>query len=125
MPLTSPISKLPFMPTEKRTLTIRAERIDPKYLTDGEPPSVEAEYGRTERHPTHEARFYEIQGLGTGNQGPGENNLHPTPHAPRPVFVQLNHGDPAADEARLAVIAEDFLSPQPTAHSLQPEGDKA
>ncbi len=100
----------PFSKGEKRTLTLRAERIDPKYLTDGEPPSVEAEHKRTERHPTHESRFYEIQGLGTWDLGPGENNLHPTPYALRPVFVQLNHGHPADDESRLASITEDLLS---------------
>lgn len=91
-------------------LTLRAEVIDPKYLIDGEAPPVEAEHKRTERHPTHESRYYEIQGPGTRDLGPGT------------ARIQLNHGNPADDEYRLTVITEDFFSLVPGPWSLVPEG---
>ena len=112
-----PIEKQPFAPNEKRMLTLRAEVIDPKYIIDGKPPSIEAEHKRTERHPTHESRYYEIQGLGIRDLGIGKNK-----NSQVPIFMQLNHGNPADDEARLTAIAEDFLSLQPIADSLQPNG---
>ncbi len=105
VPLGMPIAerpegeKQPFAEREKRTLTLRAERIDPKYLTplDGLPPHVEAEYKRAEKHPTHEARFFQLE----------------IRNPQSAIRIQLNHGDPADDEARLAAIAEDLLTESP------------
>ena len=94
---------LPFAVNERRLLTIRAERIAPKYLVSDPnvspsltvPPSVEAICLGKERYPTHESRLFqleiEIAKLGI-------------------IQVQLNHGNPADDAARLAAIAEDLLT---------------
>ncbi len=115
---TSKITAKAFDKGEKRTLALDAVRIDPKHLTDGKPPEAEAEYQGVENWPTHEARHYEIQGLGTRDQGPGKSNeplvpgagsLVPGAYSLVPVRVQLNAGDPADDEQRLAAIAEDLL----------------
>lgn len=94
-------NKQPFAEGEKRPLALRTERIDPARLIDGEAPTVEAEYERIKRLPTHEARFYEITGL------------------PSAARIQLNHRDSRHDEARLVAIAENLLSAEPI--SLLPE----
>ena len=73
-------------------LTLRAERVDPKHLTAGRPPAVEAEL--TANLDTHgiPRRHYQLtKGV--------------------EAAVQLNHGDPADDPTRLRGIAEDLLGP--------------
>lgn len=100
-------SPLAFVERERRSLTIRAERIAPKYLVGEKSPIIEAEHKRTDRHPTHEARYYELTGI-------PEDGKTGIPVSGNPAIrVQLNHGSPADDESRLAAIAEDFLSPAP------------
>ena len=105
-----------FSEGEKRTLTIRAERIDPKHLVGGKAPKITAAHKVTEKHPTHEARFFDIE---IKNQKSKIENVH----------VQLNHGSPADDEARLTAIAEDLLTAEnakdspslrPTTYDLHP-----
>ena len=93
-----PTEKMPFDVKEKRVLTIRAERIDPKHLTDGRPPEIEAEHKRTECRPTHKARHYALVVGRLNNPA---------------IRVQLNHGNPADDETRLVEIAESILSVDP------------
>ncbi len=106
-PGTGQQKKQPFAVNEKRALTLRAEVIDPKHVIDGKPPATEAEHKRTEKHPTHQARFFQLKIKNQKSK------------------IQLNHGDPADDEARLAAIAEDFLSLHPTTYDLHSEGGEA
>ncbi len=103
----------PFAPHEKRLLALDKSRLDAKQLVKGKPPRIEATHKRTERYPSHEARYYELQGIGNREQGAGEK-LHPTPYALCPVFIQLNRGDPADDEQRLAAIAANILTTENT-----------
>ena len=131
--------KRPFDGNERRMLTLRAERIAPKYLVSDPdvspeptiPPIVEAEHKRTERHLTHEARHYELKVIGhrsevvgnkTEDRSPMTYDLLPT------TFIQLNHGDPVDDEMRLAAIAEDLLSvvenPQSAIRNPQSGGEE-
>lgn len=95
---------LPFEVNERRLLTIRAERIAPKYLVAGNPtiqagrpPKVDAQQVRIERYPTHNARYYRIE-------------IETVSWA---VNIQLNSGNPADDEALLAEITEELLSDNP------------
>ena len=99
---------LPFEVNERRLLTIRAERIAPKYLIAGKPtmqagkptmqagrlPKVDAQQVRIERYPTHNARYYRVA-------------IETVSWA---VNIQLNSGNPADDEALLAEITEELLS---------------
>ena len=84
----------PFAVDERRLLTIRAERIAPKYLIAGKLPKVDAQQVRIERYPTHTARYYRIE---IDNQSQAVN-------------IQLNSSNPAYDEAMLAEITEELLS---------------
>ena len=102
--------KTPFTLKEKRVLTLREERIDPKYLTDGKPPKVEAEHKRTGKYPTHEARHYQLRIADCGLRIDND------------VKIQLNHGDPADDAERLVVITEDLLAPVRNPENLIPDG---
>ena len=85
---------LPFAVNERRLLTIRAERIAPKYLVGGKPPKVDAQHIRIERYPTHTARYYRID---IDNQSQAVN-------------IQLNGGISADDEERLQDIVEELLA---------------
>ena len=99
---------LPFAVHERRLLTIRAERIDPKYHVAGKPtmqagkptmqagklPKVDAQQIRIERYPTHNARYYRIT----------------IDMQSMKINVQVNSGNPADDEAMLAEITEELLS---------------
>ena len=85
---------LPFAVNERRLLTIRAERVAPKYLIDGKLPKVDAQQVQIERYPTHIARYYRIT---IGKQS-------------MKINVQVNDGNPADDEAMLAEITEELLS---------------
>jgi len=94
-------TNLPFAVNERRLLTIRAERIAPKYLIDGKPtmqagklPKVDAQQVRIERYPTHTARYYRIE---IDNQSQAVN-------------IQLNGGISADDEERLQDIVEELLA---------------
>ena len=94
-------TNLPFAVNERRLLTIRAERIAPKYLIAGKPtkqagrlPKVDAQQVRIERYPTHNARYYRVA-------------IETVSWA---VNIQLNSGNPADDEAMLAEITEELLS---------------
>lgn len=91
-----------FDPHEKRALTLRAERLDPKHLVKGKSPFVEAEHSRIQTHAWGKARHYELTMEAPGTAG-GKT--------PATVSVQLNHGDPADDETRLAEIMESNLAP--------------
>ena len=88
---------LPFAVNERRLLTIRAERIAPKYLVAGKPPKVDAQQVRIERYPTHNARYYRIT----------------IDMQSMKINVQVNSGNPADDEALLAEITEELLSDNP------------
>ena len=87
-------TNLPFAVNERRLLTIRAERIAPKYLIAGKLPKVDAQQVRIERYPTHNARYYRVA-------------IETVSWA---VNIQLNSGNPADDEALLAEITEELLS---------------
>ena len=87
----------PFEPHEKRALVLHTERIDPKYLSDGKAPTVEAEHKRTNRHAWGKARYYQLRITDCGL---------------RNVRIQLNHGDPKDDESRLKSIMESQLAPE-------------
>ena len=81
------LEKRPFAPGEKRALMIR----NPGAPGNGSPEvRVEATHKRTGTFGRH----YEMV---AGKKQP-------------PVFIQLNHGNPADDERRLIAIAEDLLS---------------
>ena len=118
-------TNLPFAVNERRLLTIRAERIAPKYLIAGKPtsqtgkptsqagkptiqageptiqagrpPKVDAQQVRIERYPTHNARYYRIT----------------IDMQSMKINVQVNSGNPADDEALLAEITEELLSDNP------------
>ena len=90
----------PFDPRERRTLTVRTERIDPRHLQSGRPPHIEAEHKRSRQHETHEARHYELDIAALPNM----------------VRVQLNGGSSADDETRLVEATENLLA--------GPEGDE-
>ncbi|KPK82793.1 MAG: hypothetical protein AMJ81_09280 [Phycisphaerae bacterium SM23_33] len=75
------------------SLSIRADRIDPAYLTDGRPPAVVAELTRAEKAPGREHRHFVLSGLA------------------QPVRVQLNGADPTHDEGRLRAGTEYLLGP--------------
>ncbi|MCD6377463.1 MAG: hypothetical protein J7L99_01285 [Planctomycetes bacterium] len=101
-------TNLPFAVNERRLLTIRAERIAPKYLIAGKPtiqagkptiqagkpPKVDAQQVRIERYPTHNARYYRIA-------------IETVSWA---VNIQLNGGSSADDEERLQDIVEELLA---------------
>ncbi len=72
----------------------------------------EAVHIRTARYPTHEARHYELAGLSPGDMPDGTE-----------AHVQLNHGDPAGDESRLAAIAKDVLTAEDEIDGIREIGD--
>lgn len=100
--------KNPFEPREKRALSLRAEKIDPKYLSAGKAPAVEAEHKRTDRHAWGKARHYQLRIAAFGG---GLRN----------VRIQLNHGDLKDDEQRLTEIMEDTLAPEPKIAEFEPK----
>ena len=88
--------KTAFLAGESRTLQL-SDCLPEGFLTKDAPSEVTAAHKTTEKHPTHEARFFSLKIA--GQKSKLEN-----------VFVQLNGGDPADDEAHLAKVASDFLT---------------
>ena len=84
---------------EVRTLMVRdcSESSIENQKSKIENVEIAATLKAAKKHPTHEARFYEIAISGSAMGGSAAR-------------VQLNHGDPADDEQRLAEIAEDLLT---------------
>ena len=107
--MTLQIERQPFATGEVRQLAIRDERIAASLLTDGKPPTVEARHDRSESHPTHNARHYDLE-----IRNPQSAILN--------ITVQLNHGDPADDAARLSRITENLLCEE-TLHPTDPGPD--